>query len=122
MMHYRLLLPDEYELARPLLGAALPRPDVSAIAAAFDDEGHVVGVLVLQLQWHLEPLALTSARVNYQRLKEILDSQLSSAGGGCYYAFTSSERVMEMALASGMKVEPVMVLRGEVESKVEVET
>ena|SRR3990167_5033772 len=113
---YRLLLPDEYELARPLLGDALPNPSASALAGAFDADGHLVGVLALQLQWHMEPLTLSSPRVNYQRLKQILDLQLSLSGGGMYYAFTQSEAVMNMALAAGMVVEPMMVLKGVVKS------
>src|SRR3990167_10998889 len=110
-MDYRLLLPSEYELARPLLGDALPNPSASALAGAFDGD-ILVGVLALQLQWHMEPLALSSPRVNYQRLKQILDLQLSLSGGGMYYAFTQSEAVMNMALAAGMVVEPMMVLKG----------
>src|SRR3990167_1185343 len=115
-MEYRLLLPSEYELARELLGDALPSPSASALAGAFDSDGHIAGVLALQLQWHMEPLALTSPRVNYQRLKQILDLQLSSSGGGVYYAFTQSEAVMNMALAAGMNVEPMMILKGVVKS------
>lgn len=114
-MEYRLLLPDEYEKARTLLGDHLPSPETSAIAGAFKDNV-LIGVLVLQLQWHLEPLVITDPSVNFLRLKQILDQGLRNSGGGTYYAFTSSEQVMNMALRSGMEVQPVMTLKGTVES------
>lgn len=112
-MEYRLLLPDEYEQARTLLGDHLPSPETSAIAGAFKDNV-LIGVLVLQLQWHLEPLVLTDPSVNFLRLKQILDQGLRNSGGGTYYAFTSSESIMNLMLGSGMNVEPLMVLKGEV--------
>lgn len=114
-MNYRLLLPDEYELARELLGDYLPRPEASAIAACFDDAGTLIAVLPLQLQWHMEPLVILDPRANFIRLKKLLDDGLRNSGGGSYYAFTSSEQVMNMGLRSGMEVEPAMILKGVVE-------
>ena len=115
-MNYRLLTPDEWPKLEPLFGDhPLPSPEASAIAVAEDDNQTIVGLLVLQLQWHLEPLVITNPQVNFLRLKSILDNQLQSIGGGCYYAFADTDKVARMAEHAGLAPQPMLVFKGDVQ-------
>ena len=112
-MHYRLLTPDEW----PKLNGILPReyipsPETSVVAIAEDEDGTLVGVLPLQLQWHMEPLILLNPAVSFIRLKEILDNQLKNYPGSCYYAFIDSDKVARMAEKAGLKLQPTLVFQG----------
>ena len=115
-LNYRLLLPDEYGRLTSLFnGNPLPHPEASCIAVAEDEQGNIQGFLVLQLQWHMEPLSILDPRVNFLRLKETLDNQLREFPGSCYYALIDSEKVAKMAELAGLKPQPVLAFKGEVD-------
>ena len=114
-MKYRLLTPDEWpKLADILPREFIPSPETSFVAVAEDDNGSILGVLPLQLQWHMEPLVLLSPHVSFMALKETLDKQLANFPGSCYYAFVDNERVAAMAERAGLHAQPTLVFRGEV--------
>jgi hypothetical protein len=114
-MRYRLLTPDEWSRLETILPPEfIPAPETSIVSIAEDDDGKILGVLPLQLQWHLEPLVLLSPRVSFLALKKPLDIQLENFPGSCYYAFVSSGKVAQIAEKMGLKPQPVMVFKGEV--------
>jgi hypothetical protein len=115
-MNYRLLLPDEYDRLKPLFEPhAMPYPETSCIAVAEDEDGAIKGFWCLQLQWHMEPLKIMDARVNFLRLKELLDNQLRAFPGSCYYALVETDKTARIAERSGMRLYPGLIFKGELE-------
>lgn len=113
-IEYRLLTPPEWHRLNGVVPRDyIPSPETSVVAIA-EENGQIIGVLPLQLQWHMEPLVLLTPRASFVRLKEILDKQLENFPGSCYYAFVDSEKVAKMAELSGMKPQPTLVFKGEV--------
>ena len=114
-MTYRLLTPDEWPKLEPLFGdEPLPVPQTSVVAIAENEDDEILGVFVLQLQWHLEPLIIKNPKVNFLRLKEVLDNQLRPHGKCCYYSFVDDARVAKMAERAGLRAQPWLVFKGEV--------
>ena len=112
-MNYRLLLPEEWPRLEGLIPAEfIPSPQASFFAIAEDDSGQILGVLPLQLQWHMEPIVIKDRRVNFLRLKEVLDNQLRAHPGSCYYAFAETEQVGRMAELAGLNLMPYLTFRG----------
>ena len=114
-MKYRLLLPEEWDKLGELFeDIPVPNPAVSVMAVAENDKKEIVGLLCLQLQWHMEPLIVTQPDVDFTELKEVLDNQLRPNGYGCFYSFIDNEKIGRMVEDAGMQPQPVMVFRGEV--------
>lgn len=112
-MNYRLLLPSEWDMLKDLMPSQpLPDPAYSAVAVCEDSIGALVGCLVLQLQWHMEPLVIQNPQVSFLRLKEVLDEQLKSHPGVSYYAFADTEQVAKMAELAGLQPLPYLTFKG----------
>lgn len=111
-MKYRLLTPGEWPRLENLIPPELiPSPETSVIAIAEDDDGRILGVLPLQLQWHMEPLFLFSPDISFSRLKEVLDNQLRDFPGSCYYTFVPNQQLAEIVGSAGMEFQPALVFR-----------
>jgi hypothetical protein len=115
MLNYRLLTPDEWPKLKKLFGDnPLPNPVASVIAVAENDAGEIMGLLCLQIQWHMEPLIIPKgSKANFLRLKQVLDNQLPKDANACYYSFIVDDHMAVMAEHAGMKPEPFMVFKGE---------
>lgn len=113
-MKYEILPQDKWDEIKPLFeGQPMPLPNHAAIAVARDEEGKVQGLLVLQLQLHLEPLILKSTGVNFTRLVDTLEEPLR-VNGGHYWAFAPNALIGRMAETVGMQQMPWFVYHKEV--------
>lgn len=82
----------------------MPSP-ITASAVVAEEDSKLVGVLFMQLAFHMEPIIITNANVDFRRLVSLHDAQLKEAGGGGYYAFApeSNGKIGRMAEIAGMK-------------------
>jgi len=116
MITYRMLEPSEYERLITLLESKfIPSPDASSAAIAEDENHNIVGVLFLQLAMHMEPLVLSSPKVNFERLYSTLYNAFQDKKGLSFYCFSDKEVVNRMAEHVGMTKTPYSgVYMGEV--------
>jgi|SRR5262245_33876875 len=116
MITYRLLDPSEYERLTTLLESKfIPSPAASAAAVAEDENHNIIGVLFFQLAMHMEPLVLSSPKVNFERLYSTLYNAFQDRKGLPFYCFTDQEIVGRMAEHVGMEKLPFSSMyRGEV--------
>ena len=111
MINYRMLQPEEWPRLGSLVNGQgpVPSPETAIAAVAETEEGEVVGVLFVQMVFHMEPLAIHpdhTAEVNFKRMQELLKEQL---GGAPYFAFSDSPVVGKMCKHVGMKQLPYRV-------------
>lgn len=103
---YRVLPADEWYKLSDIYPEDKPMPSpITASAVVAEEDGKLVGVLFMQLAFHLEPIIITNANVDFRRLVALHDEQLKEAGGGGYYAFApeSNGKIGRMAEITGMK-------------------
>lgn len=102
---YRLLPADEWYRLKDIYpeNTAMPSP-IAASAVVAEDGDQLVGVLFVQLAFHMEPIVITDANVDFRRMVRLHDEQLKEAGGGRYYAFApeSNSKIGRMAEIAGM--------------------
>ena len=107
-LEYRLLTPEEFELLRPRFeefGFEPPTPEGAVVSAALRDE-ELVGFLVLQLAYHLEPLWIAPeerGRVSWLRLAEPINELCARAPGMEYYTLAPSAQVARICEHGGMQ-------------------
>lgn len=116
---YRILEADEWPKLKKIFDKyeqTPPPPDVSTVAVAEDENGGVVGCLVLQLVAHMEPLLIRDPKVNFLRLQGTLEdalkqelSSLESNAKAEYYCFSHTDKVNKMAELAGMQKTPYKV-------------
>jgi len=111
VLNYRMLDPWEWDRLDPLVNGQGPIPDpkASVAAVAETEEGELVGVLFVQMVFHMEPLAIApehKGEVNFKRMQELLKEQL---GGAPYFAFSDSPVAGKMCKLVGMKQLPYRV-------------
>ena len=111
MITYRMLQPEEWGKLDPLVNGQgpVPPPESSVAAVAETEEGEIVGVLFVQLTFHMEPLAISpehTGKVNFMKLQGLLDDQLGEAP---YFAFSESPVVGKMCKMVGMEQLPYRV-------------
>jgi hypothetical protein len=115
---YRILPPDEWAKLLPIMAGReqnIPSPHVATAAVAESETGEVIGVLFLQMAFHVEPLVLTSKHVSFLRLHGELMNALADRKGLKYYCFSDQEIVGRMAEKAGMTKLPYdAVWQGEV--------
>ncbi len=89
MLSYRLLPHAEWDQVKPFFderGVSLPQPSMAQICVA-EDEGKIVGFLVRQLMWHVEPLSIAPdyrGKANWLRMSKLLED------GQTIYVFSDS--------------------------------
>ncbi len=110
-MNYRMLTAEEWPSLDSLVNGQgpVPSPEVAVAAVAETDEGDIVGVLFVQMVFHMEPLAIHpdyTGKVNFKKMQEILEEQVGTAP---YYAFSDSPVVGKMCKHVGMKQLPYRV-------------
>lgn len=85
-------------------GGGLPRPDLAKIVVA-EDEGRIVGFVVLQLTMHLEPIWLDegskAARHALSRLVHMAEESLPKES--VYYAFSADDHVADLCKAFALE-------------------
>jgi hypothetical protein len=116
-MNYRILAPEEWLRLLPLFeghAEALPLPEFATAAIAEDDDGEIQGMLMLQLQFHMEPLVIRNPRVSFERLHRTLHDALAERKGLVYYAFIPDSKIRRMVEHLGMTAEPWEVWKGEI--------
>lgn len=114
-MKYRLLESNEWDKLNQLVDSThLPHPDTASAAVAEDEHGNIVGVLFLQLALHMEPLVLTSPKVSFERLHDVLYNAVQNDKGLRYYCFSDKEIVDKMAEHVGMHKLPYRVFAKDV--------
>lgn len=114
-MNYRLLAREEWpRLAELVEERFLPSPEVATVAVAENEDGVIEGMLMLQLQLHMEPLVILNPAVSFMRLHAVLDGALAERKGVCYFAFTADDKVARMAELVGMEPTPYRVWKREV--------
>jgi len=107
MITYRLLNIDEWERLNTLLESKfIPSPAASTAAVAEDENRNIIGVLFLQLAMHMEPLVLSSPKVNFERLYSTLYNAFQDKKGLSFYCFSDKEVVNRMAEHVGMTKTP----------------
>src|SRR5215471_17893683 len=107
MITYRLLNIDEWERLSSILESKfIPSPAASAAAVAENESGDIIGVLFLQLAMHMEPLVLSSPKVNFERLYSTLYNSVQEQKGLSFYCFSDKEVVNRMAEHVGMTKTP----------------
>lgn len=77
----RQLAPTEYRLVAPILaqnGMGLPEANLSQIFAAFDQVGSVLGLSVVQLLPHLDPVWVTISERGSKLWEDLVREQLHS--------------------------------------------
>lgn len=121
LMNYRVLEPDEYYKVKHIFetqGGQLPDPGMSFITVAEDPLGQIQGFLVCQLQFHAEPLYLSSPHVNFRRLVETMEAEIKQNLNGekvmNYYAFIPNPQIGAMAESIGMEDQGWSVMKKEV--------
>lgn len=109
---YRILSPDQWpailEIAEALGKAdMIPPPETAGCAVAEttleDGSTVIVGFLLFQLAFHMEPLVIHPqyrGTVNFLRLVETLESELPPATP--YYVFSPSKQISGMCKLNGM--------------------
>ncbi len=115
MINYRMLTAEEWPTLDSLVNGQgpIPSPEV-AVAAVAEDDGVVVGVLFVQMVYHMEPLAIHpdyTGKVNFKKLQEMLEEKVGTAP---YFAFSDSPVVGKMCKHVGMKQLPYRVWTKEV--------
>ena len=115
-MIYRLLPPSEWDVLSARFatyGGRLPDPRTSQIAVA-EEDGVIVGFLVLQFVPHLEPLWIDEAhrgKVYWPKLQRLLEDHLDA---GDYFVFAPTDRMAELADAAGLEALPWTLYKGTV--------
>lgn len=116
-MLYRMLNADEWERLVPLFEGhegALPVPEIASASIAEDDDGEIQGMLMLQLQFHMEPLVIKTPRVSFERLHRTLSEALAERKGLTYYVFVPDAKIAAMVGHLGLQPEPWEVWKGEI--------
>lgn len=114
-INYRILGPEEWEKLGAIMDAQfIPSSDAASAAVAEDETGAIVGVLFLQLALHMEPLVLTSPKVNFKRLHDTLYEAVEADKGLRLYCFSDIEMVDAMARLVGMEELPGRIFVQEV--------
>lgn len=114
-MNYRLLEPSEWDRLKTIVDSKhIPHPDAGSAAVCEDDNGNIVGVLFLQIALHMEPLILTSPKVSFSRLHDVLYNAVKANKGLHFYAFSDKEIISKMAEHVGMKQLPYTIFEQEV--------
>src|SRR5215471_17630518 len=107
MITYRLLNIDEWERLSSILESKfIPSPAASAAAVAENESGDIIGVLFLQLAMHMEPLVLSSPKVNFERLYSTLYNAVQEQKGLSFYCVSDKEVVNRMSHHVGMTKTP----------------
>ena len=108
-MTYRLLPIDEWPRLVDVfnaLGHPVPPPTTASVAVA-ESDGKIVGVLVLQVALHMEPLILTSPHASFLKLQATLErsmaDRLPPESPLTYYAFSDGVRMEQMIAKSGLE-------------------
>lgn len=111
------MLPEEeffrLEIIFAASGGVMPDSRGSRIAVAEDADGNIVGMFVLQVVAHGEPIWVSD---DYRKtgVGAALVEKINEQGVG-YYSFSESERVSEMCRANGMQELPYRVFFKKVE-------
>jgi hypothetical protein len=108
---YTLLPSKDWKRLQPIfekLNAYLPSDFTSAAAVALNQEGEIVGLNMLQLVLHCEPLWVDqrySGRVNFLRLFEMLETfakfKTKSLVAPGYLLVAPNEKIEKMAQLAG---------------------
>jgi hypothetical protein len=116
-VEYRFLVPEEFELLRPVFeeaGGRLPAPAQAAIYAAIRNN-LIVGFHTVQLVPHAEPIWIAPeerGRVSWRRLQEGVESLFDT--GGTYFAFSDNPRMEKLCYKAGMHKVPLQVWAKEI--------
>lgn len=110
-MNYRLLDPKEWGRLDALVNGQgpIPAPEAAVAAVAETDEGELVGVLFVQMTFHMEPLAIDPEHrgvVSFKSLHRVLEETLD---GTPYFAFSETPQVGKMCKLVGMQQLPYRV-------------
>lgn len=115
-MNYRLLDVSEWHRLQEIMDVAfIPHPDAASVAIAEDESGKIAGALFLQIALHMEPLVLTSPKVSFARLHDVIYDALKKDKGLRFYCFSDKEIVDRMAEHVGMTELPYKVFQKEVQ-------
>lgn len=113
-MRYELLPVERWDQLTHLIPPEkLPAPTHAVAAVALSDNDEIMGVLFLQPALHIEPMVLTSPRVSFKALYDVLYNSLDVKGLH-FYCFSDREVVDGMAEFVGMQRLPYRVYEGEV--------
>ena len=130
MTQYRMLTPKEWPRIQPLveeLGEVPPQEQaemgLAQAAVAENDAGQIIGVLFLQLAWHMEPMVIDPnerAHVNFKALGSTLDQYIEDTAAGPieYFVFSPNKKVGAMAKHGGMTQKPWRVWHKEIRPRV----
>ena|SRR3989304_3724732 len=118
---YRILPPEEWDKLIPLFVSQehlLPSPVVATAAVAEDTEGNILGFLLMQLTFHVEPLWISpdaNGSVSWKHLLRQLESLMSPYKGATLYAFAPDHtNIRRLAEIAGFDRLPWSVMRKEV--------
>ena len=118
-MTFRDLPPDEWGKVEPIFkqhGVTVPAETQGLITVA-EEDGAIVGFVVLQLQPHLEPIWVDEAHRHTGVWRQLAESALERVSHGVA-VFTSAPRpaIEHMAMEMGFETLPWTVLRNVKES------
>jgi hypothetical protein len=114
-MTIRVLDPSEWERLLPIyatVNADVPDPDVAHVVVA-EDADQIVGMLVLQLIPHLEPLWVAPAHRHTRLWHDLSTAMLATLPAGLtFYTFSSRPAIAKLAARIGMVEQPWTVCEG----------
>lgn len=118
-MTYRLLHPAEWGRLTAIFEkhgqlGSLPTPEAAMAAVAENTDGEIVGVLMFQLAFHMEPLILVTPHASFLRLSETIEKAVAEKKGLSYYCFSDSNVVDGMAEKAGFSKTAFSVWKKEV--------
>ncbi len=118
-MNIRVLEPQEWDKLKPIFtefNAPIPQPSVATAVIAENEAGEIVGLLMLQLVLHSEPLWIRADQQHnglWRDLHREMEAQFSKTGG-TYYAFSPRGGIAKMTEEVGMEKLPWSVYKKEV--------
>lgn len=122
MITYKwLTLPTESDKINAVFienGGDPPNPALSVVRVAENEVGEVVGLAVLQLVPHLEPVWIDPeyrAKVSWREFQTAIEGLFDKEAGGGYYTFASNPRVEKLCRRSGMVEVPLKAFRKEIQ-------
>ena len=120
-MNIRVLAAEEWDKLKPIFAeytAPVPRPEVATAIVAENEAGEIVGLLMLQLTLHAEPLWIRGDQQHnglWRDLHHEMEVQFAKTGG-TYYAFAPRGGMAKITEAVGMEKLPWIVYKKEVEA------
>lgn len=116
-MTYRVLEVEEWPLVEEEFQSRavdMPDPRFAMIVAAFEDNSVLAGFLVVQLQFHTEPLVIKNPHC-LSGLISTAENELRSRVGPCNYFAFADGKVAQIAELLGLEKVPMQIYKKHIE-------